>query len=149
MKTTRTFAALAAVAAIAVPVAGCGEDQSFIDDYNEATKPLQDLSKDIGTSLNSASSQSDEQVAAQFDKLANTSAEVNKNLAELDPPEDAKAGFDDLKAALTKGQKDLEAIAEAAKTGDVKAAQTAVAELGKDSKAISKAETEVKSKVED
>lgn len=142
------LAALAGAAVLAAPLAACGSDQKFIDKYNSATKPLRSLGTDIGSSVNNAGSQSNTKLSAQFKRLADRTGEVNKNLAGLDAPGDAKKPFVDLKTALRKGEADLRDVASAAKTGNVKKAQSAVTSLSQDSQAISSAESLVKKKVE-
>lgn len=142
------LAALAGAAALAAPMAACGSDQRFIDRYNSATKPLRSLGTDIGSSVNGAGSQSNAKLAAQFKRLADRTGQVNRDLADLEAPGDAKKPFTDLKSALRKGESDLRDVASAARTGDVKKAQAAVTALSEDSRAISSAETLVKKKVE-
>lgn len=148
MRIDKRALALVAVVAIAAPVVtGCGEDQTFIDDYNEATEPLQKLNTDIGGAVNSDSTDPGA-VAKQFNTLAATAEEVNGNLADLEAPDDAKKDFDDLKAGLKSTEQHLKDVAAAAKRGqELKAAQAAQA-LIDDSAKITKAENAVAAKVE-
>ena len=141
------FSLIAVTAAMAV-AAGCGEDQNFIDDYNAATKPLQTLASSINTAVGGASSQKDAAIAKEFERLADETKKTNDRLDELDAPDDAKAPFEDLKAALRKGEADLREVAAAAGKGDAQAAAAAVQKLSRDGAAISRAETAVASKVE-
>jgi flagellar capping protein FliD len=138
---------IAAAAAVAI-AAGCGEDQSFIDDYNAATKPLQTLASDINSAVGGTASKDDAALGKEFERLADETKKTNDKLDDLEAPDDAKAPFDDLKAALRKGEADLREVAAAAKKGDAQAAQAAVQKLSRDGAAISRAETAVASKVE-
>lgn len=141
--------ALVAVAAIAVPsLAGCGEDQAFIDDYNEATEPLQKLNTDIGGAVNSDGSDP-AAVAKEFDSLASTAEEVNQNLADLEAPEDAKKDFDDLRAGLESTEEHLKQVSAAAENGEQGKAAEAAQALVEDSTKITKAENAVAAAVED
>lgn len=150
LPTARLIAALAVATAVAGPVAGCGgDDQNFIDGYNEATQPLRTLDPAVGKSLRSASEDSDDQVAANFGTLAEETANVNEELAELDAPDDVKRDFDGLKAALKRYAADLGAVAKGVKTGDVKQTRAGVTALGGDAEAVAAAEKAVKRKLED
>ena len=139
---------LIAVTAVLALAAGCGEDQSFIEDYNAATKPLQTLASSINTAVGGAASKDDAAIAKEFERLADETKKTNDKLDELEAPDDAKAAFDDLKAALRNGEADLREVAAAAKKGDAQAAAAAVQKLSQDGDAISKAESAVASKVE-
>jgi hypothetical protein len=146
----RLVAALALATAIAVPLAGCGgDDKDFIDGYNEATQPLRTLDPAVGKSLRSASEDTDEQVADNFGTLAEETAKVNEELAELDAPDDVKRDFDGLKAALKRYASDLDAVAKGVKTGDIKKTRAGVTALGGDAEAVAAAEKAVKRKLED
>jgi hypothetical protein len=139
---------IAVIAAIAL-AAGCGEDQSFIDDYNAATKPLQTLASSINTAVGGAATKDDAALAKEFERLADETKKTNDKLDQLDAPDDAKAAFEDLKAALRKGEADLREVAAAAAKGDPQAAAAAVQKLSRDGAAIQRAENAVASKVED
>lgn len=145
LKRAPAVAALALASAFAV--AACGNDQQFIDGYNKATRPLSKLNTDIGGAV-SRNGEDPKAVARQFDRLASTSAKVNRDLADLDAPDDAKDDFERLKAGLKKGETDLRAVADAARARDSRRAGRAGQALVKDGDAITKAEDAVKAKVE-
>jgi len=143
------FRSLLAVLAVGALAAGCGEDQTFIDDYNEATKPLQALADDINSAVGGATTKDSAVIAKEFRRLANATKKTNDRLDKLDAPDDAKADFAKLKAALRKGEADLREVANAAKAGDALEAGGAVGKLAEDGRAISAAENAVAAKVED
>ena len=80
-------------------------------------------------------------IATQFDKLADKAQQARDNLAELDPPEDAKESFDKLLSSLQDGTDDLRAVASAAKEGDPQEARQAAQDLVSSGQEIQKAET--------
>ena len=128
--------------------AGGGDDESFKEDYNTAVKPLTELNSDIGESLGGAGEQSNETIAKEFDKLASKAQQTRDNLADLEPPEDAKDEFDSLVSALQDGTDDLKAVAEAAKSGNPTAAQRAAQDLVESGTEIQKAETALQNAVD-
>ena len=93
---------------VLLAVAGCGggSDDSFTEDYNEAVKPLSGLNAQMGTD------------AAQFAKLAKRTGETRDDLADLDPPEDAKDEMDKLLSGLDRVTQDLSAVAAAVRSKD-------------------------------
>lgn len=138
--------AVAAAAAALIAVAGCGgsEDEDFIDDYNEATKPLQNLRSDLGGTRAGGRN-----ATAQLTRLADQAKKVNADLADLDAPDDAKKDFADLRGALKRSEGDLRDVAKASQEDDITLLTTSTQALAKDARAIDKAESAVKQKVED
>ncbi len=149
---TRPVAITAVVLAVSLPIAACGggddDDESFKEDYNAAVKPLTELNSDIGDSLGGAGGQSNAAIAKEFDKLASKAQETRDNLAELDPPEDAKEEFDNLVSALKDGANDLKAVAEAARDGNPAEARQAGQDLVKSGSAVQEAETNLQKAVD-
>jgi hypothetical protein len=137
----------ATVCAGVVATAGCGEDRQFIDDYNEATKPLQTLRQDLGGAEPGGKGGGD--ASDELVRLADETKKVNDDLADLDAPDDAKADFEDLKAALRKSERDLRGVASATEADDISKVAAAREALARDSQAIDKAQSAVKRKVED
>ena len=148
---TRPVAITVVALAVSLPVAACGggeDDESFKEDYNAAVKPLTELNSDIGESLGGAGEQSNETIAKEFDNLASKAQQTRDNLADLEPPEDAKDEFDNLVSALQDGTDDLKAVAEAAKSGNPTAAQRAAQDLVESGTEIQKAETALQNAVD-
>jgi hypothetical protein len=148
---TRPVAITVVALAVSLPVAACGggeDEESFKEDYNAAVKPLTELNSDIGDSLGGAGGQSNEAIAKEFDKLASKAQETRDNLADLEPPEEAKQAFDDLVSALQDGTDDLKAVAEAAKSGNPTQAQRAAQDLVKSGTEIQEAETALQKAVD-
>jgi uncharacterized lipoprotein YehR (DUF1307 family) len=126
------------VVLVLLAVAGCGggSDDSFTEDYNQAVKPLSDLQTNMGTN------------AAQFDKLAERTGETRDNLADLDPPEDAKDEMDKLLSGLDSVTKDLSDVADAVRSNDPVEQRNAAKQLVKSSAGVQQAETALKQAVE-
>lgn len=142
------IATLVALLALALVAPGCGKDQGFIDDYNKATKPLTELNRDIGGTVNGATGASNGKISKQFAGLAQRADKVNRDLAKLDPPDDAKGPFAQLRAALRKGTADLRGASQAADESNTRDFASATAALAKHGAEITKAEADLKKKVE-
>jgi hypothetical protein len=147
---TRLAAKAALACALALPVAACGESENneFKEDYNAAVKPLSELNTDIGNSIGGAAGKSNDAIAKEFDTLADKTQETRTNLADLDPPDDAKESFDKLLSSLKKGSDNLRAVAQAAKDGDPVAARQASEDLVASGQEIQKAESELQNDVD-
>jgi hypothetical protein len=147
---TRLAALATLLAVFSLALAACGEsdNEAFKEDYNAAVKPLSELNADIGNSIGGAAGKSNDDIADEFDQLAQKAQETRANLADLEPPEDAKNAFDDLVAALQQGTDDLRAVAEAAKEGDPTAAGKASQDLVESGQEIQKAETALQEAVD-
>ena len=142
------LAALMIVASFALVACGESEDNQFKEDYNEAVKPLSELNSDIGNSIGTAAGKSNNELANEFNKLADKAQQTRDNLSELDPPEDAKEEFDKLLSSLQDGTDDLKAVAQAAKDGDPQAAAEASQDLVQSGTEIQKAETALQQAVD-
>jgi hypothetical protein len=142
------IATLVAVVALTLVTVACGKDQSFIDGYNKATKPLTELNRDIGGTVNGATGASNAKISKEFAGLAGRADKVNRDLAKLNPPDDAKGPFTDLRAALKKGAADLRNASRAADESNTRDFASATAALSKHGSEITKAEAALKKKVE-
>jgi hypothetical protein len=133
------------ICAISLSIAACGESETneFKEDYNAAVKPLSELNSDIGSSIGGAPGKSNDAIANEFEQLADKAQQTRDNLAELEPPDDAKEAFDELLASLQEGTGDLRAVAQAAKDADPKAAREASEDLIATGREIQQAETEL------
>ena len=68
---TRVLASIGAALALFFGAVGCGGDSNdFKDQYNEAVRPLSSLGDQIGASLSGGEGQSNQALAAQYEKLA-------------------------------------------------------------------------------
>ena len=143
----RRALALAVGCAGLLTAAGCGEDQQFIDDYNEATKPLQTLRADLGSAADDATRR--EGASKQIMRQADEAKRVNDDLADLEAPDDAKADFNELRAALRRSEADLRELGRATQSDDIAKLTSATQALARDARAIDRAEAAVKRKVED
>jgi hypothetical protein len=126
-----------AVVLVLLAVVGCGgSDSSFAEDYNEAVEPLSQLGQGMGTD------------ASEFDRLARRTEQTRDNLAELDPPDDAKEEFDALLARLDQVTDDLSAVASATRSEDVVKQRRAAERLVRSSEEVQQAETALRAAVE-
>jgi ribosomal protein L29 len=144
-----TAAGLAALA-VALLAAGCGGDDSdqFREDYNAAVEKLSRIDSDIGSATGGAAGQSNDAIAKEFDKIADTAEQTRSDLADLDPPDDAKEEFDTLLSSLGKGVDDLRAVASAAKSDNPAKANEAVRDLARTGQEITEAENALKKAVD-
>ena len=111
-------------------------------------RPLSALGDDVGASLTRAAGESNEELAARYDKLAERLDQVSDNLAGLEPPDDVSPQFDELVAALAEGSKRLRALADAAEEGKPAEAQGAAGALVESGRRLREAETEFREAVE-
>ena len=135
---------------LVVGVAGCGGDDSnqFREDYNAAVENLTEINSEIGSATAGGAGQSNAAIAKELDEIADAADTARGEIADLDPPEDAKQEFDKLLAALDSGVDDLRSMATAAKSGDSAKAQTAAQELVKSGQQITAAENALKTAVD-
>ena len=150
MNGSRLTAVCLAALAVVLPAAGCGGDDSdqFREDYNAAVERLSSINSDIGSAAGGAAGQSNDAIAREFDKIADTAEQTRSDLAELDPPDDAKEEFDALLASLEQGVDDLRAVASAAKSDNPAEANEAVRDLARTGKEITEAENALKKAVD-
>jgi hypothetical protein len=150
MNRSRLIAVCLAALTVALPAAGCGGDDSdqFREDYNAAVDKLSRINSDIGSAAGGAAGQSNDAIAKEFDKIANTAEQTRSDLADLDPPDDAKEEFDALLSSLEQGVDDLRAVAKAAKDNNPAEANKAVQDLARTGQEITDAENALKKAVD-
>jgi molecular chaperone DnaK (HSP70) len=88
------------------------------------------------------------QIAKEFDRIAETAAQTRANLAELEPPEEAREAFDELLAAIEDGVTSIRGVADAAREENQQQFQEAIEDLSESGEEISQAEAELKDAVE-
>jgi hypothetical protein len=142
-------ASLLALLALLAALTACGDDNNaFKQDYNEAVRPLSSLGDDVGQSLTRAAGESNKELAARYDRLADRLDEVRANLEELEPPEGAEKQLDELEAALSEGSTRLGKLADAAEEGKPSEANAAAGALVATGERLRKAETDLREAVE-
>jgi hypothetical protein len=146
MGRTRVAVAAALVAALLASAVGCGEDDAdqFREDYNALSERLQRTGREIG----SLSPGDPQRLADQLDTVADRADEARRDLAELDPPDDAGDELDALVAAVKAGVEDIRAVADAARSGDQQQIVEAADELSKTGQEINDAERALKRAVD-
>jgi hypothetical protein len=145
-----SIAASICALALVLPVAGCGGDDSnqFREDYNAAVNKLTKINSEIGTATSGGGGQSNAAIAKELDGIADAADKARADIADLEPPEDAKKEFDTLLAALDTGVEDLRTMADAAKSNDPAKAQAAAQELVQSGQKITTAENALKTAVD-
>jgi hypothetical protein len=136
----------------ALVAVGCGgEDESadeFRDGYNAAIKRLNDVNTSIQETGEELASKPGPEIAREFDRIAETTAQTREDLSELEPPDRARFAFEELLAAIEEGVADLRAVAIAARTGNQQQYEDATEALAASAEEISEAEMELKDAVE-
>jgi Asp-tRNA(Asn)/Glu-tRNA(Gln) amidotransferase A subunit family amidase len=144
---TAIFLLLAALLA-----AGCGDEEDAADDfrdgYNAAIQRLNEVNANIRESGEELATKPGPQIAREFDRIAKTAAQTRANLAELEPPEDARDEFDELLAAIRDGVTSIRGVANAARKENQQQFQEATEALSESGEDISAAESELKDAVE-
>lgn len=143
-----SIAASICALALVVPAAGCGGNDSneFREDYNAAVNKLTKINTEIGTATSGG--QSNAAIAKELDGIADAADKARADIADLEPPEDAKKEFDTLLAALDTGVEDLRTMAKAAKSNDPAKAQAAAQDLVQSGQEITTAENALKTAVD-
>jgi methyl-accepting chemotaxis protein len=148
---TRARAAIFLLLAALVGV-GCGGDDDtaseFRDGYNAAIERLNTVNSNIEESGEELASKPGPQIAREFDRIADAAAQTRADLAELEPPEDARNEFDDLLAAIEEGVASIRAVAGAAREENQQQFREATEALSESGEEISQAESELKDAVE-
>jgi ABC-type transporter Mla subunit MlaD len=136
---------IAPLVALAIAAAGCGGSDSdeFIESYNEATAPLQELTSELGSAAGGGAG-----AEKQLNQMADGLDDVGNKLAALEPPDDAQDELDAMVGALEDTTAQVREIAKAAKSGDVEALTAAATELSNSGTALAEAETKLKTAVE-
>ena len=145
------MAALAPAVAVAVVLAACGggdDSEQFRKDYNAAVERLSKVNTQIGQATGGAAAQSNQRIAKEFSRIADTAERTRKKLSTLDPPDDAKDEYDQLLSSLERGIHDLRDVADAARHNNVKAAGEAVRSLAKSGQRITMAEDALRQAVD-
>jgi methyl-accepting chemotaxis protein len=130
----------------------CGDDDDtadrFRDGYNQAIERLNEVNSDIQESGEQLAAQPGSEIGRQFDRIAETAARTRAELAELEPPEQAREEFDELLAAVQDGIRDIRAAADAARTESQERFNEAAERLSESGQEIAEAEEELKDAVE-
>jgi hypothetical protein len=130
----------------------CGDEDGtadrFRDGYNQAIERLNEVNSSIQESGEALSAAPGDEIGRQFDRIAETAARTRAELAELEPPEQAREEFDELLAAVQEGITDIRAAADAARTENQNRFNEAAERLSESGQEIADAEQELKDAVE-
>jgi DNA repair exonuclease SbcCD ATPase subunit len=148
---TRTRLAASALA-LALGAAGCGgggdDADQFREDYNAAVDRLNEVNTNIQESGQSIASQSGEEIAEDFNRIAETAEKTRQDLEDLDPPDDAQQEFDRLLSSVEEGVQALRATAEAAREENQQRFLEAAQRLSQTGEKITDAESALKQAVD-
>jgi hypothetical protein len=132
-----------------LPAAGCGDDEAdqFREDYNAAVDELSQVNADLEQLSGATSSRTERRIASEFDRVADSTDRARRNLAKLEPPDDARDEFDALLGALKKGVADLQSFVDALEADDIQRRRRAVEKLAASTEEIAAAEDALKQEV--
>ena len=129
----RPLTALLLAALAVTGIAACGgddgDDQAFQDDFPALSERISALGEEAGNTIQNAENASDQELANEFDDLAQRLGELRQELQDLEPPEDLADERDDLASAMAQVRSSLDDIASAAEESDPEAAREATLEL--------------------
>ncbi|MGI8845103.1 MAG: hypothetical protein ACR2HC_02845 [Thermoleophilaceae bacterium] len=133
-----TATTLSVTALVALPLAGCGQSDKdkYVNDYKPLNDKLLTLGDDLGKAVSGAGSESNSQLATRFTKLGTRFKTLRSDISGLETPGDLKDESKGLTSALGSTQKDVEAIAAAAKGSDPSAARSASMKLVADAQKV-------------
>jgi hypothetical protein len=139
---------LVAALALALALAGCGsedEPSEFSEGYDAAVTRLSEVQSEI----EEGEERSNREIAADFRRTADVWEETRAELAQLEPPQEARAEFRELLDALQGGVEDLRAAARAAGSNDPEAFEEARDSLADSGEEIRSADNALKDAVGD
>jgi hypothetical protein len=125
-----------------------GADDRFREGYNQAVERLNEVNSNIQESGEELAARPGDEIGREFDRIAETAARTRAELAELEPPEQAREEFDALLAAVEDGIRDIRAAADAARTENQARFNDAAERLSETGQEIGEAEQELKDAVE-
>jgi hypothetical protein len=105
------------------------QGSEFATPYHQATAQLQNLSKEIGTSIEQASHTSDAQLAQEFHTLSGHWQQQLSALEALSAPAALAVGYNTLKDAVSHVESDLNSVVAASETHSKSAGEQAGASL--------------------
>jgi hypothetical protein len=147
-----TIRAAAVVLAAALAGVGCGGDEDtasdFREGYNEAIERLNRVNSNIQESAVELAGSSGREIAREFEQIASNAARTRVDLADLEPPDDARDEFDELLAAIDRGVEDIRATAAAARRENQQRFLEAAQELSRSGEEITEAENALKRAVD-
>jgi hypothetical protein len=130
----------------------CGGDDGaadrFREGYNRAIQRLNEVNSNIQESGAELAARPGDEIGREFDRIAETAARTRDDLAELEPPDEAREEFDELLAAIEDGVRDIRAAADAARSGNQDRFNEAAERLSESGREIGAAEQALKDAVE-
>jgi hypothetical protein len=142
-----TLVLLAALGGLA-----CGDDDGtadrFSEGYNQAVQRLNEVNSNIQESGAELAARPGDEIAREFERIATSADRTRDDLAELEPPDEAREEFDALLAAIGDGVSDIRAAADAARSGNQDRFAAAAERLSRSGQEIGAAEQKLKNAVE-
>jgi hypothetical protein len=145
----RAVSAVCVVAVVAV-LSSCGGSDTtttFKSGYNAVRGPLNETGQAIANEISQAPKQTDAQVSASFNSLAQRFSAQLAKLKALKPPSSVAAEWGNVTDAASKLDSDLSAIASGAAAHNSSATQKAAASLAANASALQQAITPVRQKL--
>jgi len=133
-------------ASLAALLAGCGGDdaaEQYKEDVPQISRELVSLGREVGSAIEAAGEQSDDELAAEFQDFAQRLGGLRDELEGLEPPDDLADEQDALVAAVSEVRDSLAAISDAAEASDPDAARTATEELVRGSEELREARVDL------
>lgn len=134
---------------LAIALAGCGGGSSapsmtsFKHGFAASKVQFRQLGADLGTSFQKATTRTDAQLAAEFDKLSARAKAQVARLRKLDPPAKFRPEMHRFVSGLSSVARDLARIARAADAHDVKTARVATTALLTDAATVKSADNKL------
>ena len=134
---------------LAIALAGCGGGSSapslssFKHGFAASKVQFRQLGADLGTSFQKATTRTDAQLAAEFDKLSARAKAQVARMRKLDPPAKFRPEMHQFISGLSSLAGDLARIARAANAHDVKTARVATTALLTDAATVKSADNKL------
>jgi hypothetical protein len=146
-RTRAAFLGLLAVS-LTVSVHGCGDEgtSDFQADYNQAIRPLTEVTREIGQLA--GQKVSNREVAREFGRIADTAEQAHLSLSKLEPPDEARSEFQALVSGIQTYTRNLRAVARSARESKPLANRRAVRKLSRTTDEVARAETAFKNAVQ-
>jgi hypothetical protein len=121
---------------------GCGESEEdkFADDYKPLNDALLEEGDDLASVIRRARSLSTQRFLSDFGDVVDRIEQTNRDLKELDPPEDLQTDLSELTGSLDDALRSAEAVETAVREDDVRAARSSTVDMLRNAADVNKAQ---------